>query len=83
MACRKITTTLEENLFKLAKKQGIPWAYALEFGLRKLLNKPAELLSHETIEYIKPEIKIKRIQDTMQNTINDLNDEIAKLRGKS
>lgn len=68
------TCTINPKLLDLARKEGINRSFALEFGIRKLLNTELDLLPNETIELIKPEIKIQRVQRVMQAKIIELNE---------
>ena len=80
MTAVKVTTTLDENLRKLAKQHKIQLSFALEFGLRRLLNRPLSPNSNEKIINQDPDQRLKRVVSTMQQQILELDDEITKLR---
>lgn len=77
MVTKRINTTLDENLWKIAKNRRISLAHALDIGLRHLIGNSHDL---ECEKIPNPERKLNKIRKTMQNKIDELNDEIEKLK---
>lgn len=71
---------LEENLADLCKKHKISFAWALEFGVRKLINSniPQE---DGVFEYIpQPRERITKITSFFETKLQELNEELDRLR---
>lgn len=81
MRFKRINTTLDPDLAEIAKNKGISWARALEVGIKTLLRVP--FFEEKGIKIVKEsEIsKKERAMVALQEHIDNLNDEIDKLKG--
>lgn len=77
MVTKRINTTLDENLWKIAKNRRISLAYALDIGIRHLIGSSHDI---ECEKIPNPTHKLEKVRKVMQTKIDELNDEIEKLK---
>ena len=79
----KITTTISQEIAQMAMDRGIKWSVALKKGILDLINEvdPSDEFDPRiTIDEDSPIAKKTMAIRTMQDHINDLNNEIEELR---
>lgn len=77
-----ISTTLTDKMHALAQENHIKWSEALERGIKAMINEPIPDYVGETIE--EESLLSKKTQQVraLQNTVDQLDDELRNLREK-
>ena len=68
-----VTTTIPLELFNLAREKCIPWNEALIKGIKLMVSEEMPEIAGEEIIQESYKCKLEKVQRTMQQTIDELN----------
>ncbi len=74
MANIHVTTSLPPEIYNKAVEKNLKWNECMILGIKTMLNIELAPAYGETFE--KPDEKVKKVQETMQKTIDQLHDDI-------